>query len=95
MNLYLISQESNTGYDTYDSAVVAAELEEEARLIHPDGHRTWDSEKEDWFMTCNDGSRSYDGRYGTWASAEQVKCELLGEALMLNKGVVLASFNAG
>lgn len=35
MNLYRISQNWNTGYDTYDSAVVAAESEDEARLIHP------------------------------------------------------------
>lgn len=37
MNLYLISQDVYTGYDTYDSAVVAADTEEEARLIHPAG----------------------------------------------------------
>lgn len=33
MNLYLISQDVNNDYDTYDSAVVAAESEEEARGI--------------------------------------------------------------
>src|SRR6266550_3316382 len=33
MKLWLISQYVNAGYDTYDSAVVAAETEEEARLI--------------------------------------------------------------
>lgn len=46
MNLYLISQEINLDYDTYDSArnawiqiskVVAAESSEEARDIHPRG----------------------------------------------------------
>lgn len=37
MNLYLISQDENTGYDTYDSAVVAAETAEDAAKIHPDG----------------------------------------------------------
>jgi hypothetical protein len=35
MNLYLISQEENNEYDTYDSAVVCAESEEEARNINP------------------------------------------------------------
>ncbi|AQG98640.1 hypothetical protein A9R05_07435 [Burkholderia sp. KK1] len=35
MNLYLIAQEQMTGYDTFDSAVVAAESEDDARLIHP------------------------------------------------------------
>lgn len=31
MKLYLISQDLNNGYDTYDSAVVAARNEEEAK----------------------------------------------------------------
>lgn len=35
MNLYLIAQDENTGYDTYDSAVVCAESEDDARQIHP------------------------------------------------------------
>lgn len=35
MNLYIISQTVNRGYDTYDSAVVAAETEEAARNAHP------------------------------------------------------------
>ncbi len=35
MKLWLISQDENRDYDTYDSAVVAAETEEEARSIHP------------------------------------------------------------
>lgn len=37
MKLYLISQGHNQGYDTYDSAVVAAESEEDAKLIRPGG----------------------------------------------------------
>ena len=32
MKLYLISQSKNDDYDTYDSAVVCAESEEEAKL---------------------------------------------------------------
>ena len=35
MNLYLISQDHNDDYDTYDSAVVAAENEDAARETHP------------------------------------------------------------
>lgn len=38
MNLYLISQTVNHDYDTYDSAVVAAESEEQAREMQPDGN---------------------------------------------------------
>ena len=35
MKLWLISQKENRDYDTYDSAVVAAETKEEAVSIHP------------------------------------------------------------
>lgn len=35
MNIYLLSQTENNGYDTYDSCVVIAETEKEAKLIHP------------------------------------------------------------
>ncbi len=38
MKLYLISQSANSGYDTFDSAVVVAPDEETARNISPD---TW------------------------------------------------------
>ena len=36
--LWLLSQSVNNGYDTYDSAVVAARTEDEARHIYPGGH---------------------------------------------------------
>ena len=35
MNIYVISQDENDGYDTFDSAVVAAKNEDEARHIQP------------------------------------------------------------
>lgn len=37
MKLYLISQNENDNYDTYDSAVVCAKNENEAKLITPGG----------------------------------------------------------
>lgn len=84
MNLYLISQDVNHKYDTYDSAVVRAESEEAARRIHPainvlDKH--WDGRKD---------------KRGDWAKAEDVKVELIGKALDgAPAGVVCSSFNAG
>ena len=35
MKLYKISQDENNEYDTFDSAIVCAESEEEAKKIHP------------------------------------------------------------
>ena len=45
MNLYLISQTINDDYDSWDSAVVAAESAGAAREIHPDGKSYLSKEK--------------------------------------------------
>ena len=42
MKLWLISQDENTGYETFDRAVVAAENEEAARNIKPCEEQGWD-----------------------------------------------------
>lgn len=39
MNIYLLEQDVNDGYDTYDSCVVYAMSEDEAKDIHPGGDR--------------------------------------------------------
>ncbi len=83
MNLYLLTQEENSGYDSYDSMVVAAETEDRARLIHPD---TWSDNP--WGRT----QFLFD-----WAlSPDQVSVTLIGTAVEGTKaGVILSSFNAG
>jgi|688.fasta_scaffold2128377_2 hypothetical protein len=83
MNLYLLEQEENSGYDTYDSMVVAAETEDKARLIHPN---TW---------LDNPWDRTKFNR--DWAtSPDQVSVKLIGTAVEGTKsGVILSSFNAG
>ena len=73
LNLYLIKQDINSGWDTHDSAVVVAETAEAAILIHPYGDR-WDSIQGTWM--CGDGT-SY-GNGGTWATPEHVTAELVG-----------------
>jgi hypothetical protein len=47
MNIYLISQKENVGYDTYDEAVVCAPNEAAARLINPDGEE-WGDTSSGW-----------------------------------------------
>ena len=79
--LYLISQNVNNGLETYDSAVVCAESEEEARLTHPNFRKNWDGRP----TSCD-----------TWCNAQDVKVELVGIANDTAEiGVVCASFNAG
>lgn len=84
--LYKLSQDINNDYDTFDSAIVAAENEESARMIVP-GNFGWEDYYKDYKNT----------HYAPWADRpDQVKVQLIGIAdSTIEKGIVLASFNAG
>ena len=47
MKLFKISQSKKVGYDTYDSAIVAAEDDVSARSIHPSGLK-WSAKSGCW-----------------------------------------------
>ena len=81
MKIYLLSQKENSGWDTYDSCVVCAESEEDAKTIFPDGGDF--NNKNDWMYE--------------WAtSLENIQCKEIGIANdKQNRGVICASFNAG
>ena len=82
MKLFKISQSENGGYDTFDSAVVVAKDETDAASIHP--MLVWGGNRQDWHST-------------TWAySPAKVDVEYLGDAADgIERGVIVASFNAG
>lgn len=81
--IYLLSQDQNRGYDTYDSIVVCAESEEEARNIHPRGE--W---RNSIYSMFRDDSWAFDPK--------DVKVKFLGEASpTIEKGIIITSFNAG
>ena len=84
MKLYLLSQNDNTGYDTYDCCVVCAENEEDAKTIAPNGN------------IYSVPTKPYTA-YSDWAlSKETILCEEIGEANKSQvRGVIIASFNAG
>jgi hypothetical protein len=84
MNLYLVSQDDNVGYDVYDSFVVAAPDEETARNMHPSGD----------IINWADNTELL--RWGTWATKpESVRVEKIGAAVdSMEQGVICASFNA-
>ena len=86
MRLYLLEQDSNNSYDTFDECVVVAKGRDQARRTHPQG-KEWYEDKNAW-----EGFG-----YETWASnLEDVTVTYIGKA---KKGavpsVVCASFNAG
>jgi len=84
MKIYKISQRQNNDYDTYDSAVVIAENEDQARNINPDKDN--DLFIKDWSNMC-----------WTWCNGpKHVTVEYIGEAKEGSEvGIVCASFNAG
>jgi len=79
MNLYLISQDQNTGWDTYDSAVVCAHDEEEARSIHPSPYDK-DFKSDTW---CNSPAHVK----VKWIGIAAVEYD--------EPGIICTSFNAG
>lgn len=81
MKIYLLSQDDNQNYDTYDSCIVVAESEEDAKTIHPNG----------------DEYTKPISLYTDWArEKESISCKEIGEANSDQvRGVILASFNAG
>ena len=83
MKLFLISQTENDGYDTYDSAVVCAEDEQDAKSMLPDGVPLSRFEKGD--------------HYTSWAfTLDAITVKLLGDAADgIPAGVICASYNAG
>lgn len=90
MKLYKISQNERNGYDTFDSAIVAAASEDEARNIHPE---------EKWLEEYDYTNKTigWTDTYGTWATdPKNVEVEYIGEAAPhVKRGVIVGSFNAG
>lgn len=100
MNLYLISQTENIGYDTYDSAVVCAESEEEAKNIYPSIILYEELDEKSGMRICDYDKEANQKRweeYDEWASSpNEVRCIFLGKAdEKMKKGLICASFNAG
>lgn len=89
MNLYKISQDINNEYDTYDSAIVAAENEDIARMIYPGGRYKDSKTKIGWHPYA-------EVEWVKFSEIDKIKVEFVGEAKINQKrGVILASFNAG
>lgn len=87
MNLYLISQDSNTtGTGCYTSAVVCAESEDSARHIHPAHGR------DNWQWSIRPGPLEWDT--SDWTTPDLVTVKLIGTAAAdVERGVVCASYN--
>lgn len=77
--LFLLTQDIETGYDTYDSCVVCADTADEARMVTPDC--SWERDRyHSWAHTPSQVRVEYIGD-----ATSGVK----------KNTVILASFNAG
>jgi len=93
MNIYIIRRKGLCDYDEYDSAVVVAESEEDAKKINPDRKCFWENDSWYYLNSINEKCKVY---FGGWVTPSQVDVEKIGIAdLSQEKGVVVSSFNAG
>lgn len=97
MKIFLLSQDMNSGYDTFDSAVVASENENEAKRIDPSGFREWSDEKDCWMFMYSDGGRRPEESHNSWVDhIDKISVTEIGIASPnIKKGIICASFNAG
>lgn len=81
--IWLLTQKEVKWYDTYDSCVVGADTEEDARMITPDG--------------LPFKGNSIIGPHSKWArTPEKVNVEKIGVGKPALRGeVICSSFNAG
>lgn len=103
LNLYLLTQDENNGYDTFDSCVVAAYNEEDAKCIHPFLFKfEWNcldldaEEYKRWDDPEYINKVQWDTK--TWASSPyKVNCKLIGVAdnSIDPNSVICSSYNAG
>jgi len=88
MKLWKISQNTNNDYDTFDSAVVAAKTESDARATHPLGDGS--------AVPTGEGVTDTESCLAPWTGQGNVVVEYVGTAKPgTEAGVIVASFNAG
>lgn len=100
--LYKISQSVHDDYDTYSDAVVAAESEDDAMLMHPDGKSEWQPNPDYGLNELETELDTWINEYGSsmgdhdWANPFSVSVTLIGVAdISITKGVICASYHAG
>lgn len=96
--LWLVRRTDVVGYDEYDSMLVAADTEEEARTIHPNGAAKAELIDGYWRFFWDIPDSILHGEPfndSSWAYPTTLTVEYVGTTDRDIKGVVLASFNAG
>lgn len=106
MNIYKLTQDVQHGYDTFDSCIVCAENENEARIINPDSsiyykNNSWMTKYSEHHYHENLRGKEYETEKvcPCWVfskDVDKIKIEFIGKADdSIKKGCILSSFNAG
>ena len=89
MKIFKVERTDHIDYDEYDSVIVVAADEQQARETHPRCGNEWDSEDECWT----------DGASGWTYDISSLEVEFLGNYLSQvgpdRPGPIMGSFNAG
>lgn len=97
MNLYLLKRLDSIDYDDYDSCIVCAIDNDDARTIHPSEFVTHIKESK-WMGTYQNGGEYECSDYG-WPNHDEYDCieiTLLGIAdSNVKRGCIIGSYNAG
>lgn len=99
MKLWLIEQNENTNWDTFDSAVVTAKTAEDARNTYPE-HEAMVSARTKWvegtgWRYFHENGSILDSHNSCWTIPDNVSVMCIGETVLKEGISVISSFNAG
>lgn len=88
-SLYLVKRTDNVTWDEYDSFVVCAESEDEAKRVHPNGGMFFEDDMSE------QSKRYFKSDWTDKIETLEVICVGLASVSLKNRQVICASYNAG
>lgn len=88
-SLYLVERTNKIIWDQYDSFVVCAESEDEARRVHPSGRMFFEDDMSE------QSKRYFKSDWTDKIETLEVICVGLASVSLENRQVICASYNAG
>ena len=88
-SLYLVERTDKITWDEYDSFVVCAESEDEARRVHPSGLEFFEDDMSE------QSKRYFKSSWTDKIETLEVICVGLASVSLENRQVICASYNAG
>lgn len=99
MNIYKLSRKSSGGYGSYTTAIIIAESENDAKLVHPNGAIYPSEEYDDSWVEPDDvvvsliGTVTVDQFKSTYYNWDTRKTEI--KEFPIKSNIVLCAYNVG